>query len=324
MANRVKELDYLKCVFIVLMIVFHLVYISEKYPHIKSMVYTFHMSSFLIISGYLMNIRKKTSLFFRDMFWIFIPYLVMEVSYILMSSILPIRETVHNITPVMVIYRAFLAPMGPYWYLHTLILCSIVYFIVYRYFPTDNFSRLIILGLSYFVLSYMFNLILFDNAIYFSIGIIISKNRQGFISIFRPSGLAIVPLVVLCSFPNNLSRGTLAGIAITYLCISLLLYIHKYLKEGARRFFYTIGQNTFVILLFSPIFTIISKKFIPFFAFDPSGLSFAVVAVVFVISGCALIALIIDRLHLTKIFFGKKQLLMFDDFNYNSESKFRK
>ena len=58
MEHRIKELDYLKSIFILLMIVFHLVYIGDKYPYIKQIVYTFHMSAFLIISGYLDNVQK--------------------------------------------------------------------------------------------------------------------------------------------------------------------------------------------------------------------------------------------------------------------------
>ena len=58
MKNRIAELDYLKSIFILLMIVFHLVYIGDKYPYAKSLVYTFHMPAFLIISGYVMNIAK--------------------------------------------------------------------------------------------------------------------------------------------------------------------------------------------------------------------------------------------------------------------------
>lgn len=313
MANRIKELDYLKCIFIVLMIIFHLVYISEKYPYAKSIVYTFHMSSFFVISGYLVNTLKKTSVFFRSMLWIFIPYLFMEISYILMSSILPVREAIQDITPLVVIHKAFLAPIGPYWYLHTLIICSIIYFVIYRHILIDHFSRLIILGLSLFLLSYACKIISFENAMYFLVGVVIHQSKQSFISIFQPSILAIIPLVILCSFPNNLSRGTLPGIAITYLCISFLLYIHKHLKESTRRFFYAIGQNTFIILLFSPIFTILSKKFIPFFAFDPTGIFFMITAVIFVISGCMLIAFLVDKLRLTNICFGKSRILMLDD-----------
>lgn len=59
MESRVKEIDYLKCIFITLMIIFHLVYIGDKYPYAKQIVYTFHMSAFLIISGYLANNRGR-------------------------------------------------------------------------------------------------------------------------------------------------------------------------------------------------------------------------------------------------------------------------
>ena len=36
MKNRIAELDYLKSIFILLMIVFHLVYIGDKYPYAKA------------------------------------------------------------------------------------------------------------------------------------------------------------------------------------------------------------------------------------------------------------------------------------------------
>ena len=58
MQNRVREIDYLKCVFIVLMVVFHLVYVGDKFPYAKQVVYTFHMPAFLLISGYLANMDK--------------------------------------------------------------------------------------------------------------------------------------------------------------------------------------------------------------------------------------------------------------------------
>lgn len=76
MEHRIKELDYLKSIFILLMIVFHLVYIGDKYPYIKQIVYTFHMSAFLIISGYLDNVQKDIRSFVRKLFWIFVPYMV--------------------------------------------------------------------------------------------------------------------------------------------------------------------------------------------------------------------------------------------------------
>lgn len=36
-----KLYNYLKCVFIVLMVVFHLAFFADKYPYLKQIVYTF-------------------------------------------------------------------------------------------------------------------------------------------------------------------------------------------------------------------------------------------------------------------------------------------
>lgn len=144
MESRVKEIDYLKCIFITLMIIFHLVYIGDKYPYAKQIVYTFHMSAFLIISGYLTNNRKDARSFLRKFLWIFIPYACMEAVYTVMSHFLPVRESVDAITPAILLDKIFLHPMGPYWYLHTLILCSLIYYITFRYVRLSVVSRLVV------------------------------------------------------------------------------------------------------------------------------------------------------------------------------------
>ena len=112
MESRVKEIDYLKCIFITLMIIFHLVYIGDKYPYAKQIVYTFHMSAFLIISGYLANNRKDARSFLRKFLWIFIPYACMEAAYTVMSHFLPVRESVDAITPAILLDKIFLHPMA--------------------------------------------------------------------------------------------------------------------------------------------------------------------------------------------------------------------
>ena len=153
MESRVKEIDYLKCIFITLMIIFHLVYIGDKYPYAKQIVYTFHMSAFLIISGYLANNRKDARSFLRKLLWIFIPYACMEAAYTVMSHFLPVRESVDAITPTVLLDKIFLHPMGPYWYLHTLILCSLIYYITFRYVRLSVVSRLVVTGVRLFALS---------------------------------------------------------------------------------------------------------------------------------------------------------------------------
>lgn len=142
MKKRIGQLDYMKCVFILLMIAFHLVYIGDTYPYAKHVVYTFHMPGFLVISGYLFNVGKPLRRFLRSILWIFIPYAIMESGYVLAASVLPIREHIDNLTLPLLLSKLFLNPLGPYWYLHTLMVCGLMYYISNR-LSHILFSRII-------------------------------------------------------------------------------------------------------------------------------------------------------------------------------------
>lgn len=102
------------------------------------------------------------------------------------------------------------------------------------------------------------------------------SGKRPFLSCFPASFLAIIPLVFLCSQPENLNRGTLGGILITGLVISLSLYIYKHLPHTVKQASLFIGKNTLPILLFSPVFTALSKLFLPFFRSTRQGYAFSV------------------------------------------------
>lgn len=308
MKIRNEQIDYLKSIFIILMILFHLVYIGDKYNYLKNIIYTFHMSGFFIISGYLFDAKKRICSFLHMIAWIFIPYVIMETGYVVMASILPIREHIAELTPLVIIEKIFIAPIGPYWYLHTLILCYIVCYILGKLTICNNRGRLIFMSLCFLGLSYL-GLLSFDNVIYFMFGIIIKNSGTILTAIFQPCRLSLFPLILLCCFPDNLNRGTLAGIAITYLSISFLLSLYPFLSPKLKMISGCIGRNTLILLLFSPIFTLLSKKFVPVFLFDATGILFACTAVVFAIGGSFGIAWIMDRLNLTRFFLGKKNVL---------------
>lgn len=309
MEHRIKELDYLKSILILLMVAFHLVYMGDKYPYIKQIVYTFHMPAFLIISGYLTNVQKDIKSFMRKLLWIFIPYLCLETGYVLMSHILPVRENVPEISSSILLHKIFIKPLGPYWYLHTLIICSLLYYLTFRYTRMKTISQVILLGLGLFAVSYWGGIIVLANAIYFLAGVIIKQSKLPFIRIFQPSLLALAPMILLCCFPDNLNRGTLAGITITYLAIIISLYAHSYLSKGIRQCSYFIGRNTLVIFLFSPLFTILCKMFLPFLFFEPTGILFMIISVAITVSGCIVIAWSMDKLHFSRFFFGQDAIL---------------
>ena len=139
MNSRVKYLFSKKCIFIILMIIFHLgnYRFGDSYSYAKQVVYTFHMSAF-VISGYLNNVNKKIKAFGQSLLWIFIPHVCMETGYVIMSAILPVREKVTE-SAGLLLHKAIIAPMGPYWYLHTLMLCNASYYLMYR--MTNKFEK---------------------------------------------------------------------------------------------------------------------------------------------------------------------------------------
>ncbi len=304
--GRLDELDYLKCVFIVLMICFHLVYIGDTYPYAKRVVYTFHMPAFLIISGYLMNMSKPPRQFLRTILWFAVPYTVMESGYIVMASLLPIREHIDQLIPSVFLDKLLLHPLGPYWYLHTLILCGTACYATVRYTRLDTVSQLAALGLLMFLLSHWAGMVSLPNALYFMAGAAIRHSGLAFTCVFRPSPLAVAALALLAAFPANLDRATAGGALIVYLAISTCLYSFPYIKGSLRRLLLFLGRNSLLLFVFSPIFTILCKAMLPYLAFDPTGLLFLFFSLIICIAGSLSIGYIMDAMHAAPLFFGRK------------------
>ena len=106
-----EELDYLKCLFVLLMVTFHLAYFADGYPLLKQWVYTFHMPGFLLISGYLMRVDRPLRQFSRTLLWLAVPYLVLESSYIVLSSVLPVRDGIDHLTLPAFAEKFFVHPL---------------------------------------------------------------------------------------------------------------------------------------------------------------------------------------------------------------------
>ena len=302
--QRIPEIDYLKCVFILLMVTFHLVYIGDSYPYVKQIVYTFHMPGFLLISGYLAQSMKDMRKGLHKVLWIFIPYACMELGYTVASYLLPVRERITELTASVLFDKLFLHPIGPYWYLHTLMICFVLYHFAYRWGRNDVLTRAVVFGLALFGL-HACGVIYWANGFYFLAGCVLHWCGLNFKQFFHPAWTAVVPLVLLCIYPENLDRSRLGGVAITYFCFCLLLWSYRYVPSRLARLSGFIGRNTLPVLLFSPIFTLLSRYYLPLFSFDSTGICFLLVSVSLAVAGSIGIAWTMDRLRLSAYFFGK-------------------
>ena len=308
MQNRVREIDYLKCVFIVLMVVFHLVYVGDKFPYAKQVVYTFHMPAFLLISGYLANMDKGLGKLARQVKWLFVPYAVMETGYVVMASVLPIREHIEQLTPAVFLDKLLLHPLGPYWYLHTLMVCYVIYYCASRMRPRlGTAGAVCLMGVAMWAAADLLHVVSMSNAIYFMAGAVIRQCGIRFMSAFSPTLLAAVPLALFCiASPEGLDRSTLQGFVMTWLAMSLALAAYPLFGKKVKTATHFVGENTLAILLFSPIFTIITKRFVPLFAFDPTALLYTAVSVAFTIAGSLAVAWVTDWMQLSRWFSGKR------------------
>jgi len=330
--KRILELDYLKGILILLVISFHLVYFEQLHPYAKHVVYAFHMPGFLLISGYLMNVSKAPKDFLRTLLWLAVPYIVMESGYIYMASLLPINEHIDHLTPTVFLDRLLLHPLGPYWYLHTLIICGGIYYLVINFkrrpplnLPEGRLSaappqgsqrevllRLIILGLIFYILTIL-PLKGVGGSFYFLAGAAIRQSGKDFCSIFWASPIALLLFALLITLPLyftfDFSLFTFPfSLIIVYLAISSLLWLYRITppKWGCGVFF--LGRNSLPLYVFSPIFTILCKRFVPYLQFDPTGLIFLLVSLVFCVAGSLLIAWAMDKTGISRYFFGRKAI----------------
>lgn len=309
MRERIHQLDYLKGIFILLMVTFHLAPVYENYPVLLEAVYTFHMAAFLIISGYLANIEKDAPNFFRGMMRLVIPYIVFETIHILLVYLL--GNTMHSNTSVSsltltgIIDKILENPSNPYWYLHTLIISTIIYYVVYKILKLKSMTAFILTGLILYGLTLFITRLHWVNVICFLIGVWISRSGRNFLETIPASPLSILPLCILFSDRENYHTGTFAGITITILVISFLLFAYNYVGNGTRRLLHYFGSNSLAILVFSPIFTVITKMSVPYFSFDPTAICFAVIALAFVVAGCLCCAWLSDKFHISRYLFAK-------------------
>lgn len=304
--KRIDELDWLKAVCITLMVMFHLVFIEQQFPVAKHVVYVFHMPVFLVISGYLM----KTGRTIRQMAWstaaLMLPYIVMESAYIIAASILPINEHIDNLTAFGFMERLFVHPIGPYWFIHTLIILSLLNYVC----AMAGQRWRIIHYLSFAVIAYLLSmagLVSSILALYYLAGVVMRGEMLSFTKVFYPNFFGVViAMLMAILFCDGMEKENSLGVVFNVVIIGTLLYAYRFLPEKVQRAFLFIGRNTLPILLFSPLFTLLAKYYQPTSLHSPlSTLLFLVVATASGVYGSIAIKMAMDKIGISKLLFLK-------------------
>lgn len=310
---RQSELDMLKGVMILLMVAFHLGYIGYLYPTAKAFVYTFHMPTFLLISGYPLNTSHPTATFGRKMLWIFIPYAIMESGYVAASSVLPVRESVEELSILLLLDKIFIHPLGPYWYLHTFMLCSLTCYATGRLthwlHPFSTGGALVASALTLYGLSVL-GLVNVANALWFLAGTAVHWGGVRLSRVFFPTLWAVVPVAFIALHPEWFNRACVPGILLTISILSMLTAVwERFPSRKATGMFTYLGRNTLVIFLFSPVFTMAMKQLLPLFRADTTGLTYLFCATGVATAGSLGIGWLSDRFGLSRYIFGRPAVM---------------
>ena len=325
MKQRNTDIDWIRAILIILMILIHIVSFGNAYPQLKAGILSFMMPTFLIITGYLVNIEKKPKEMGRYLMCLALPYVIMVTGFSVLSYFMPVRDGITELSLSQICEKIFVTSIGPYWFIQTMIICGILYYVSFKgetWGALRQGKTTMSTTTSLFIFATLLLLLSKTPALspsaatYYFIGAVLRQCHIGFNRIFRPSPVSLLLWINLLGLEEWYDWGTLAIVFSCWCCISSLMWIHSLIKRlqdnaSVRKTEDTllyIGRNTLPIYLFHPIFTMAAKFYHPLFSWDRSEICFALVTIFIAIAGSIGIAKMMEKTHLAYLF-GKGKML---------------
>ena len=313
--SRNSLIDFIRSLLIILMILVHVVHFGDLHPNVKSMILAFMMPTFLVITGFLVNVEKSAKDFCVYLLKIILPYVIMVCGYMVVSIYLPVRDGVQTLDSATFYNVLCITSIGPYWFFKVMILCGTCYYLVFNLkkekgIPcSDSFARYLIFGTALLLLSQYTPYLSANSAVYYFIGVGVRLFIKDFRVICVGTFWAIIPLLIMLIHPEWRDWGT---VYILFCVMCFLSVATKCFQLCSHRkicgLFLYIGRNTLPIYIFHPIFTMLSKYTLPCFSFDNTGVLHAVFTIVLCVAGSILVAKAMDASHASYIFARRKLL----------------
>ena len=325
MKQRNTDIDWIRAILIILMILIHIVSFGNAYPQLKAGILSFMMPTFLIITGYLVNIEKSPKEMGRYLMCLALPYVIMVTGFSVLSYFMPVRDGITEVSLSQICEKIFVTSIGPYWFIQTMIICGILYYVSFKgaiWGTLRQGKTTMSTTTSLFIFATLLLLLSKTPALspsaatYYFIGAVLRQCHIGFDRIFRPSPVALLLWINLLGLEEWYDWGTLAIVFSCWCCISSLMWIHSLIKRlqdnacvrKTEDTLLYIGRNTLPIYLFHPIFTMAAKFYHPLFSWDRSEIIFALVTIFIAIAGSIGIAKMMEKTRLAYLF-GKGKML---------------
>lgn len=314
MDNRIKYVDFLKGITIILMVMFHIHYVEAIQPLMK-VVYSFHMPVFLFFSGYFIkfdnSLKVRLTRLVRS---IVLPYIFFEILYIISLFVagklgLSFQNKIDELNLYLLLNKIIIQPIGAYWYLHTVSISISVIYLSFHFFK-NKIDATIIAGFVCFLFCNLINGLKFENCIFIIVGICFKE-----LNINVPFSFISFLVFILTGTFNlaSINRGSIESLGMVLFYISFLGWIYnKYSKYSIINVFSFLGKNTLIIVLIHPIFLNFSRITYSFFVtIESTGILYLVFASVLTIFLSIFCSYILDKLKLSKLLFGKNIYVKF-------------
>ncbi len=299
-----NNIDFIRMIMMVIVILCHIVPFTRQYPLLKEGFLTFIMPCFLLVTASLVNVNKTPREFLLYILRIFLPYATMVLGYAAVSLFLPVSDGLKAFTLSEILRVVFVDSIGPYWFLHVLLLCGAVYYLVYRVFGRCSAITKYFLLVSVLVFLSLYTPVLsLRNALYYSLGVAVRQSGMRMQHITAGTPLAALPFAMLMYDHSRWDwmQLTIALSAVFFFFFCNWLYSLQRKDGRMCRHLCFLGRNTLALYLFHPIFTMACKFVHPFFCFDASGILFAFLDVLCSVYGSLAIGWIIDRTRLCRL-----------------------
>ena len=287
-----NHIDLIRAVLILMVILVHIVHFGTLYPRIREVIFVFFMPTFLLLTGYLTNVRKNVREFTLYELRILLPYCIMVTAFASLSLVLPVRDGLTELTPPTLLRTLCITSIGPYWFLHRMVTCALLYWLAFRLEGRIGTLTAFFLLVGMAIAVSLFTPLLpARDAFYYILGVAIRLFHGQLLRLIRPSAAAWIPFVMLTLWANHSLWGDIATIiyALCFLCGMCAVgnMIPQRLYRGAGY----VGRNTF-----------------PIYLFHPTGLLHTLFILTTGTAGSLLIAWTMDRTRLSWLF-ARPQLL---------------
>ena len=226
---------------IILMILIHIVSFAQRIPPAQGRHSLVHGTpTFLIITGYLVNIEKSSKEMGRYLMCLALPYVIMVTGFSVLSYFMPVRDGITELSLSQICEKIFVTSIGPYWFIQTMIICGILYYVSFKGATWGTLRQgktTMSTTTSLFIFATLLLLLSKTPALspsaatYYFIGAVLRQCHIGFDRIFRPSPVALLLWINLLGLEKWYDWGTLAIVFSCWCCISHLMWIHSLIKR---------------------------------------------------------------------------------------------